>query len=171
MQLKRNKHNQNGFTLIELVIAMALTVLLLTGLFTLLSTSLKAWSIGLSKTDIQYTARFSTDMLTRDLQFATQIIVKNPKSLDLYTNKYSITNQKITYSLDNGILYKDVNDGSPRQPLTGGNNSPVRCDLSFEDLTPAGYATKTVGITLTATDTATKKNFTIETAVSSMLIR
>ncbi|MDD4600413.1 hypothetical protein SDC9_05991 [bioreactor metagenome] len=174
MKLANHSNNQHGLTLIELVIAMTLTVLLLTALFTLLSTSLKAWTLGGSKTEVQHTARYCIDTLTRDLQFASEITLINDKSLDLVTDQYQTTKKKVNYTNNTvgqiGILYKDINDGSPRQPLTGGPNSPISVAVLFKDLTPLSSPTRSIGITLTATDINTKQNFTIETAVSSMLI-
>lgn len=174
MNVDKKKNRQTGFTLVELVIAMALTVLLLTGLFTMLSTSLRIWTLGGSKTEIQQTARYGIDMLTRDLQFATQIAVNSETNLDLWTNKYGTANQKISYSLDTSgstkILRRNMNTGSNAQPITGGGNTPISVDIAFKDLTPSG-STKTIRIWLQTTDLNTKQQFTIDTAVSSMLIQ
>lgn len=170
MNLKIVKPKQEGFTLIELVIGLALTVILLTALFTLLSTSLKAWSIGSSKTEVQHTARYCIDVLTRDLQFATQITKTSDTTLELLTDKYQSKYPKIVYTYEKagniGILYRTMDKN--KQPLSGGDNSAISIDeLS---VLPQGNPTKTVLIKVVAKDISTNQKFTIETAISSMLV-
>ena len=171
--MKQNTVRQSGFTLIELIIAMGLTVLLLTCLFTLLSTSLKSWSVGSSRTELQQTARYSIDTLTRDLQFATDIQIPDTKSLEIRTNKYGIANQKINYSVDSTgtikTLRKNTNDGSGWQPITGGGSTPISVDIKFSNLTPTSGSIRTVGLELTATDQ--NQDYKITTAITGIYIQ
>lgn len=171
--MEQNTGRQNGFTLIELIITMGLTVLLLTCLFTLLSTSLKSWAVGSSRTELQQTARYAIDTLTRDLQFATDIQIPDTKGLEIRTSKYGTANQKINYSVDSTgstkTLRKNSNDGSGWQPVTGGGNTPVSVDISFSNLTPTSGSIKTVGIELTATDQ--NQDYKMTTAITGIYIQ
>lgn len=171
MNFKFFNHNKDGFTLIELIIGLALTTLLLAALFTLLSTSLKVWSLGSSKTEVQHTARYCIDVLTRDLQFATQITKNSDTNLELSTNKYQSKNPTINFTYEKtgniGTLYRTMDKN--KQPISGGDNSPISIDeFTF---TTQGTPPKTVLIKIAAKDINTNQEFIIETAVSSMLIK
>lgn len=79
-------YNQNGFTLVELVIAMALTVILLSAVVSLLATSLKAWQTDSRKVEIQQTARIGLDAISRELKYA--------QSITLDADKHGVTIEK-----------------------------------------------------------------------------
>lgn len=173
VRVDRTRGRENGFTLIELVISIGLTVLLLTCLFNLLSTSVQAWSVGSSKTELQQTARYAIDALTRDLQFATDIQIPDIKSLEIRTSKYGTVNQKVNYLVDTTgttkILKRNKNDGSGWQPITGGGNMPINVDVKFSNLTSIPGPVRTVGIELTAT--GQNQEYSITTAVTGIYVQ
>ncbi|MEN6413519.1 MAG: prepilin-type N-terminal cleavage/methylation domain-containing protein [Veillonellales bacterium] len=177
--MKKFLPRQQGFTLVELLIGMALTVLLLAVIFGLLFTSVRTWQTGSSRADIQQTARYGVDIMVRDLQYATKITISNPPaSIDLWTSKYGAA-QQITYkrvlvagpAISRYVLTRDLHNGAGAQPVTGGGELAVSiAALTFTDLTPAGHSgTKTVGILLTVQDDA-GRSYTLETAAAAMMI-
>ncbi|HEY3423197.1 MAG TPA: prepilin-type N-terminal cleavage/methylation domain-containing protein, partial [Negativicutes bacterium] len=69
----KKEANQRGFTLIELMISLALTVMLLYGVSGILASSLQLWKFNGGKMEIQQTARYAVDCIVRDLQYAWKI--------------------------------------------------------------------------------------------------
>ena len=60
--------NQSGFTLIELILGLALTSILLAALLNLFFVSLSAWLSGRDKMEAQQTARIAMDAMTREIR-------------------------------------------------------------------------------------------------------
>jgi prepilin-type N-terminal cleavage/methylation domain-containing protein len=113
---------QRGFTLVELMISMSITLILLTALASLLSNTLLAYQINSRRTEVQQTARIAADTIVREFKFATGVTSVSDTSIS-FTAPYAGTAQNITISLgaDDGILY--IKRGSEvRQPITGRNN-------------------------------------------------
>ena len=165
---------QDGSTLIELMIGLTLTVLLLSAVFTLLSTSLLSWSQGSSKMEVQQTARFAVDSIVRDLKFASSITINSSTMLTLVTSQYTST-KTIVYTLDattvnQKLRREDRTGGSGAQPVTGDTfmNASVS-NLSFTPLaTNQAGVVRTVGIVLTVNDPVKNQDFTIETAATAI---
>ncbi len=174
----KKEANQHGFTLIELMISLALTVMLLYGISGILASSLHLWRFNSGKIEIQQTARYAVDCIVRDLQYAWKIDIISPTSLTLKTNQYGEQTKTITYTLDtNGPSYKlrrNQGDGSGAQPVTGDNiiNASIS-NLKLTSLaTNQSGETKTVGIRLTVTDISQtdldkQQTYTIVTAVTT----
>jgi prepilin-type N-terminal cleavage/methylation domain-containing protein len=174
----KKEANQRGFTLIELMISLALTVMLLYGVSGILASSLQLWKFNGGKMEIQQTARYAVDCIVRDLQYAWKIDIISPTSLTLKTNQYGEKTKTITYTLDtSGPSYKlrrNQGDGSGAQPVTGDNiiNASIS-NLKLTSLaTNQSGETKTVGIRLTVTDISQtdpdkRQTYTIVTAVTA----
>lgn len=154
MYIKKNNNNA-GFTLVEVLITLALTVLLLSGIVELLTTSLSASRVFDAKVEAQQTARVVVGHMVRDLQFSKKITLNSPTKLELETDIDGKPQPKVTYFLDTDKVIKcDRNNGSGGQPLTSASTIGVTMDLKFEpvpvkDVFP--IETDTVRITLTAT--------------------
>lgn len=180
MNRYRDDCRQGGFTLVELIIGMLLTVTLMTAVFGLLSTSVQSWLFGGSKMELQQTARHAVDLIARDLYYANSISpITNATMLTLVTEQY-LPAKTITYSLSGTspfILRRDQNDGSGAQPVTGGSTIVISITaLQFTALaTNSSSNIKTVGISLTATDITSsdpnkQQRFQIKTAVTAINI-
>jgi len=65
--------NQNGLTLVEVLIATAITVIIISVVFSLLSFGNKTFYMSSSQFDIQSEVRFATDVIIKELRFATSL--------------------------------------------------------------------------------------------------
>lgn len=63
-------YNERGFSLLEMMIAMAIGLTLISGAITVFSGSRKSIDLNSALTDIQDSARFAMDTITRDLRMA-----------------------------------------------------------------------------------------------------
>jgi prepilin-type N-terminal cleavage/methylation domain-containing protein len=62
--------NARGFSLIELVVTMAITLVITSGMFSFIHSARRVFEVDLEHTDIQQRARVATDTLFRDLVMA-----------------------------------------------------------------------------------------------------
>ena len=163
---------QSGFSLAELLVAMGLLVILLAGVFGVLSVSVSSWLQGSSKTEVQQVARQAMDAMVREIQYASSITRNNAASLTITTVQAG-TSKTINYFLDTTasphIIYR--NDGSGARPLTGGSTISVNISALTFTLFPASGTPRAVEIKLTAQDMANPANTVqIETAVTAINI-
>jgi len=176
--MKRCLGNQQGFTLVELMLGLTITVILLAGIFGLLSTSLQSWRLGSGRTELQQTARYAMDKMTRDLHYGKNFSLKDPYTIvfddatdsSTYGNTYQ-------YQLDttDHILYRQpVSPSGTRQPVTGANVQYSTNVLLYPGTLPLYNLPlfvlsdlNTVKIIFTAIDTNTNQSITMQTAVNS----
>ncbi len=115
--MQRFRRQQTGFTLVELLVGMALTTLLMGALFSFLFVSLKSWQFGSSQSTVQQTARISLDSMVRELRYAKAISVPTTSGT---VNTITFTNGRnppdvVTYRLSTSsganprTLYRSVN--------------------------------------------------------------
>lgn len=175
--IKRRLVAQQGVTLVELLLSLALSVLLLQVTVQVLGISLTEWQIKTSKTELQQNARFAVDSIVRDLQYAKSITITGTKQLSFSSDKYTQNAPQVTYTYDTAAkpyaIRRNKNDGSGAQPVAGGSpTSPITissCTFTSLVNNSAGKP-KTIHIALTATDTNTGQQFSIETAVTANLV-
>lgn len=164
-------------TLIELILGLMLTMLLLSGIFGLLTTSIGAWRAGSSRSELQQTARFAVDSMVRDLRYGdnfvlesnTSITYRNIKPGNQYGNTY-----RYHVSTNDHILYKTgIHPPSFSQPVTGNNitgaskiviNPDDQVIFTQPDLNNPNI----IAITLKAKDTLTGHSFVLYSAVASL---
>jgi len=136
--------NQRGFTLTELLVAMAMLGLLLTGVYTLQQQGLYSYMVGSAKVEAQQNARVALDLMIRELRSATSVTAIAVGDLTFVdqngvTIRYNLTGTNLQRTA-NGVL--DV--------LIGGVSN---MSLTYRDsngvvtATPANVAN--VAITLT----------------------
>lgn len=164
--MKRIHFNQQGFTLAELIIGMSLTVLLLSGIGTLISVNIQSWLNGSSRTEVQQTARYAMDMMVRELRYAKTFTLENDHSLRFVDTKPP--NNQYRYYLDttNHILYRQP-IGFTQQPVTGVNVSGSTTVVINQDNAKLFdvIGDNTAVITLTATDTVRNESYTLRSVV------
>jgi|SRR5262245_17243496 len=66
----RHAHGQGGFTLIEVLIALSLFFLIMTGIFQLFGPSNVMYTAGQRKVDVQQSGRVGMDMMVRQIRMA-----------------------------------------------------------------------------------------------------
>lgn len=121
--------SERGTTLIELIVAMLLTVTVLAAISGILSSSLQAWIAGRSRTELQQTARIAIDMMVREMRYAQTLKLNSNLSLTVKIPRNGGMTDTITYYQDsNGVLRS--NQGGGDQPVTGGNNVKVAVNFS-----------------------------------------
>lgn len=169
---KVKKQSQQGFSLIELLVAMGLMVLLLAAISGVLSVSVNSWLQGSSKTEVQQVARQAMDTMAREIQYASSITRNSATSIS-FTTVQSGTTRTINYYLDTAsspqVIYR--NDGSGARPLTGGSNIRVSISALTFTLFPASGTARAVEIKMTAVDLDRPTNqILLETAVTAINI-
>lgn len=172
--LSVEKYRRAGFTLVELVVSMGLLVLLLAGVYGLLSISLTSWLQGSSKTEVQQVARQALDSMAREIQFASSI-TRNSASSITFTTVQAGVSKTINYYLDTTTNPQIIrrNDGTGARALTGGSNIQVSISALTFTLFPPDPATpkRAVEIKLTAVDLNRPANqIQLETAVTAINI-
>jgi prepilin-type N-terminal cleavage/methylation domain-containing protein len=65
--------NQRGFTLTELLVAMAMLGMVLSGIYTLQQQGLYSYMMGSAKVEAQQNARVALDLMIRELRSATSV--------------------------------------------------------------------------------------------------
>ncbi len=163
--------NEQGITLVELLLSTMLALLLLSAIFSLFSSSTRLSSASDCQREAQQTARIAVDAIAREAKYAKKITVVSNTCITLESK-----NKKITYYLDEkGILRRDKNDGSGAQPLTGESIIPLSISyLKFSYLnnvttTPGTASTLQIILTATTTDKHTQKySYTLQTAVTNL---
>lgn len=183
------RFNQQGFTLAELIIGMSLTVLLLTGVGTMLSVNVQSWLTGSSRAEVQQTARYAMNMMVRDLQLSEKLPDADPQKnytfrlitgidgADNYILEYKDARSKkiYRYYLDKTatdtkkkyILYKHQMDTGTKQPVTGESLTAIVINKNNEPLFEL-LDDNTVLITLIATDIVTNQSYETRTVVRSL---
>lgn len=169
---------QQGFTLVELVIGMLLTVLLLAGIGSLLSVTVQSWMSGSSRTEVRQTARYAMDMMVRELRYANTFIKETPlpnNAVDSikFSDLAAPTPNQYRYYLKTSdhILYRvPVSPAGSEQPVTGANVSGSTNVVINQDNTTVFEVldSNTVVITLTATDTVRNESYTLRSVVVSI---
>ena len=160
------KSGQDGFTLVELLIGLALTTLLLQALFPLLSTSLLSSRSSVSRTVVHQTARMAVEAMTRDLRFASSV---SSPTVGTTTSSIHFQRPGAGGKLETLIFQLGLPQGTYHQTLyriiAPGQSTPltqnVVSDLRFEF-----YEPRMVGIVLTVTDPDTGVADTMETTVT-----
>ncbi|KUO50577.1 MAG: hypothetical protein APF76_07980 [Desulfitibacter sp. BRH_c19] len=108
--------DENGLTLIELIVTVTIISFLLAGIYGILGGTFKLWQQGSEKIDIQQNARIALNMLETDIRRADKVYsYSGPSSLYL-----SVNNQQIRYHLSGTQMLKAA---------SGQGNNPVAYNL------------------------------------------
>lgn len=101
--IRKKVNNQEGFTLLEVLLALAIGSIVLMGLFSVFWSASNAYEWGATSVDIQYMARRAVSDMEKDIKEATSINI-DQESKKLLLNEES--ENEIAYYVKNGNLIK-----------------------------------------------------------------
>jgi Tfp pilus assembly protein PilW len=153
---------QKGFSVAELLIAAAMTSLLMAGVFQILQQGQNAYLFGAGRAEVQQTARGALDRLGRELRTGSQVTTASASSVTFQFIDDSGVTVTVQYSLNGTDLQRNQTVPAPgtAQPETviGGVNAFV---LTYYDsnnvatTTAANVRTVNMKLTTQPQDTAT----------------
>jgi len=127
MMSDSTKTTERGYTLAELLVAMAVLVLLLGGLFVTLQSGQTAYLFGAGRVEVQQNARVGLERMLRELRTATQVATANAHDITFQFLDSSSTLVTVAYSLSGTNLQRNQTIPTPvaTQPeiLVGGVQS------------------------------------------------
>ena len=146
--------NERGYTLAELLTAMAVVGLLMAGLFLTLQQGQAAYLFGAGRTEVQQNARFALDLLTRELRTGAQVSTANATSIGFRFLDETNTLVTVQYALNGVTLERNQTVPAPAmaqpQVIIGGvsNLTFTYYDVN-NGVTTTAANVRTVDITLT----------------------
>ena len=168
------KNRQAGTSLLEVLIGLLLVALLLSGLWGLLYTAGQAWRLGVSKLELQQTARYALDIMVRDLRYGENFILEDETHL-VYRNLGAVAAVGNIYryylnTVDHKLYRAGISPWSSPQPVSGDNvwaaNAVLLYPTNGRLFTLQGN--DIVLISLTAVDKATNQSLQLSTAVAGV---
>lgn len=104
--------NQKGFSLAELLIAAAMTSLLMAGVFVILQQGENAYMLGAGRAEVQQTARGALDRIARELRTGSNVTAVtaanvNAGSISFQYIDDTATTVTVTYSLNGTNLQRN----------------------------------------------------------------
>lgn len=103
----RNEGGENGFSLLETLVALAVFGFVMVGAFTLFATNNKIWAQGQSATETHQNARIAIDRMARELRIAGYDLSGVMAGLAIPTGIQSANASSVTFVCDvdrNGML-------------------------------------------------------------------
>jgi Tfp pilus assembly protein PilW len=120
--------NERGFSLAELVVAVATVGLVLAGIFYIERQGEEAYLLGSARVQTQQDARVALDMMTRELRSAARVTAITGSSDVVFVDEYG---QNIEYALSGTTLNRTV--GSATTSLIGGVETlTITCYSSYD---------------------------------------
>lgn len=109
-----------GLTLIEVILTMAIVGLVLTSVVAVLDLGLKSWRFQEEKGELLQNGRVAMRRLIDELRYGrAQSVNISAGNIIEFDTVYLIDDdsgvEKITYSFSNNILYRSVDNGTPRE--------------------------------------------------------
>lgn len=102
-------NDERGITLIELLVALALTGIVLTGLMSVYWSASYAFEREYSKSDTQYSARQAKERISNDLRESKSFLIQDGgQKLHLVKD-----GEEVDYYVNNQQLYRDSSNASP----------------------------------------------------------
>ncbi|AEE91561.1 conserved protein of unknown function [Tepidanaerobacter acetatoxydans Re1] len=107
LHIEVNTKHTNGFTLIELILALGLLSLIMTTSFTIYSAGQKTYEYENSKIFVQQNARQAFLWLSTSIKQARSVEVMSENSIKTVAGD----GETIIYYFKNGVLYREKNNG------------------------------------------------------------
>jgi len=136
--------NQRGYTLTELLVAMAMLALVLSGVYTLQRQGLYSYMMGSAKVEAQQNARVALDLMIRELRSATSVTATAAGDLT-FVDQNGVT---LRYNL-NGTALQRTENGVVSILIGGVQNLTLtyRDSSGVVTATPASVANVVITIT------------------------
>lgn len=155
--------SERGFTLAELLVAMAVLGMILAGIFALQQQGQVAYTWGAGRVEAQQNARLALELMTSETRSAQSVTtVTNCNNASIGTNDITFKNQNgdtIRYDVNGTYLERHVNSsaGGTNDYVIGGVVSlSIWCyDASGTTLTATAANVRSIKIKLTTTTEAT----------------
>jgi prepilin-type N-terminal cleavage/methylation domain-containing protein len=139
MEFKRSNHNRGrGFTLVEMMVAVAIGCLLLAALATIYVFSMRSFGAMANYSDLNQKSRYASDIVSRDIRCALNVVSASATTLVLSEPDPTTGTTTVTYTYDDvgGTLTKIVN-GQTNVLLSGvGSFSFALYQRPFVGVTP-----------------------------------
>jgi prepilin-type N-terminal cleavage/methylation domain-containing protein len=148
MEFKHTNHNRGrGFTLVEMMVAVAVGCLLLAALATLYVFSMRSFAAMANYSDLNQKSRYASDIVSRDIRSALNVISATPgtdAATQVVLNEPDDTSGNTTYKYDDvkGELSRTKN-GETKVLLSGVNSMSFTLyqrplvDAKYEDIKTA----------------------------------
>ena len=157
--------NERGFTLAELMVAMAVMALLLAGIFVTLREGQSSYQYGAGRAEVQQNARVALDRILRELRTASAIITATATDLKFTYLDETSTSITVEYTLSgtpsagSSVQLQRNQTGAANQPevLIGGVNGLTFTYYDFNNAvttTAANVRSVDVQITTVSENTA-----------------
>ena len=161
--------NTDGFTYVELLTGMVLTVLLLTAIFGLLAVSLGSWQTGSRKVEVEQTARIGLDAIVRELRYeAAEILSAGDNSLQ-FRNQ---TGETVEFFQHGNTLSRRLVIGSvpqKSQPVAGSGDIIVTPSFQVADVAADSPSVlrgnRIVTVTIAVSSADGRYSFILESAI------
>jgi type IV pilus assembly protein PilW len=163
MKTERHTKRQRGFTLIELMIAMVLGLVVMSGVVTLFAQSQRSFKVDRNVAGMQSEARFALEEIARDLRMAGFVSEPlNPASI--------FPDAGLAVGIECGVAAQANWIYGLRDGVTGEMNTLTTVDNATAATATAGYACITGGEVRATTDVlATKRVVGNTTPVANLL--
>ena len=114
MKLKKGKkHNNKGFTLIEILVALAVSSVVITIVIAFISQGSRFYKTQSNTINLQNELQETSNVITDTLQEATYLsIISDSKNLKVYTGSYDIKEGKKLFTSDKGSSRYILRDGT-----------------------------------------------------------
>lgn len=110
---KGKKHNNKGFTLIEILVALAVSSVVITIVIAFISQGSRFYKTQSNTINLQNELQETSNVITDTLQEATYLsIISDSKNLEVYTGSYDIKEGKKLFTSDKGSSRYILRDGT-----------------------------------------------------------
>lgn len=110
---KGKKHNNKGFTLIEVLVALAVSSVVITIVIAFISQGSRFYKTQSNTINLQNELQETSNVITDTLQEATYLsITSDSKNLEVYTGSYDIKEGKKLFTSDKGSSRYILRDGT-----------------------------------------------------------
>jgi prepilin-type N-terminal cleavage/methylation domain-containing protein len=116
MELRLTNHNQRGFTLAEMLVAVAIGFVVIAGAVSFYSFAVASFAAMSNFTDMNQKERYATDIISRDIRSSTAVSSATSSQLVLTGN--DAVNIIYNYDVANGTLTR-VRSNTSQVLLTG----------------------------------------------------
>jgi len=141
MKVVRRIRNQEGFTLTELLVVMAVLGIVLAGVFVIQQQGTQSYLMGASRVEVQQNARTTLELMVRELRSAQSVTALGGAGDITFVDQTGAT---IRYQLVGTTVNRSVN-GTPTALVGGVQNLTLTYYSAFDGSTNTGTVTATPG--------------------------